>query len=92
MLTVLTGVLLLAVAVLTATLLHLLAEFALARGLPAVPLWRHAIALLRAALAAARDDALEATPRTAAGAAILCAGLLLLTFAAFATTTSLLIA
>ncbi|HEU0154178.1 MAG TPA: hypothetical protein VFQ84_12630 [Arenimonas sp.] len=74
---VLIGVLLLAIVVLTATLLHLLAEFAVARGLAATPLWRRAPALLRAASAAARDDAQPPAARTAAGAALLCTALLL---------------
>ena len=74
---VLVGVLLLAVVVLTATVLHLLAEFAVARGLPATPVWRHAPRLLRAAHAAARDASLDAPARTAAGGAVLCAWLLL---------------
>jgi len=73
---IVTIVLLLAVVVLTATLLRLLAEFALARGLAATPLWRHAPALVRAAHTAARDAALDPAARTAAGAAILCAWLL----------------
>lgn len=81
---VLAGVLLLAVGVLTATLLHLLAELALARGLPATPLWRHAPSLLHAAHALARDPALDAAPRTAAGAAVICSWLLFAVFAAFA--------
>lgn len=74
---VLVGVLLLANVVLTATLFHLLAEFALARGLPATPVWRHAPALLRGAHGAARDATLEPAPRTAAGGAVICAWLLL---------------
>ncbi|HEX4855097.1 hypothetical protein [Arenimonas sp.] len=81
---VLVSVLLLAVVLLTATLLHLLAEFALARGLVATPLWRHAPALLRTAHAAARDASLDAPARTAAGGAVLCAWLLLGVFVAFA--------
>ncbi|KFN45937.1 hypothetical protein [Arenimonas metalli] len=81
---VLVGVLLLAVVLLTATLLHLLAEFAVARGVPATPLWRHAPALLRTAHAAARDASLDERARTAAGAAVLCAWLLLALFLAFA--------
>jgi hypothetical protein len=81
---VLAGVLLLAVVVLTATLLHLLAELALARGLPATPLWRHAISLLRAAHAGARDASLGPAPRTAAGAAVICSWLLMACFATFA--------
>lgn len=84
MLIVLTGALLVAVVALTATLLHLLAEFALACGLPASPLWRRAPALLRAAHAAARDASFDAAPRTAAGAAVLCAWLLTACFAGFA--------
>ncbi|GAB2499138.1 hypothetical protein [Arenimonas alkanexedens] len=83
MLAVLTGMLLLAVAVLTATLLHLLAEFAIARGLPASPLWRHAIRLLRAAYVASRESSPEMTARTAAGAAVICSGLLVGVFVAF---------
>jgi Tfp pilus assembly protein PilV len=81
---VLVGVLLLAVVVLTATLLHLLAEFASVRGVDATPLWRHASSLLRAAHGAARDASLDAAPRTAAGGAVLCAWLLLACFLAFA--------
>lgn len=81
---VLVGVLLLAIVVLTATLLHLLAEFALATGRVATPLWRHAPALLHAAHAAARDASLAAPARTAAGGAVLCAWLLLAAFLAFA--------
>lgn len=81
---VLVGVLLLAVVLLTATLLHLLAEFAVARGVPATPLWRHAPALLRTAYASARDPALDSSLRTAAGAAVMCSWLLFALFAAFA--------
>ncbi len=77
MFVVLAGALLVAILVLTATLLHLLAEYAVSRGLPATPLWRHAPALLRQAHSAARDASLEPAPRTAAGAAVLCAWLLL---------------
>ena len=76
MLVVLTGALLFTIVALTATLLHLLAEYALARGRPAAPLWRHAPALIREAHAAARDATLEPAPRTAAGAAVLCTWLL----------------
>lgn len=73
---VLVGVLLLAVCVLTATLLHLLAEFAALRGEVPTPVWRHAPALLRAAHGAARDASYETAARTAAGAAVVCSWLL----------------
>ena len=80
---VLVGALLLAAFVLTATLLHLLAEFAGLRGEVPTPVWRHAPALLRAAHGAARDVSLDAPVRTAAGGAVLCAWLLLAVFLAF---------
>jgi hypothetical protein len=60
-----------------------LAEFALATGRLATPLWRQAPALLRAAHAAARDASLPTPARTAAGGAVLCAWMLLAVFLAF---------